>query len=59
MKAPLRILNFFTLCAAAFPHLLAQSTREELLCALKSAAKSHDNFAMEECFHFEGTDPDQ
>jgi len=36
----------------------AQSTSPELLFALQSAAKSHDDFAMEECFHFEGTDPE-
>ncbi len=58
MNTMVRFLIFPALVAAALSPLPAQSTRPELLFALKSAVKSHDDFAIEECFNFDGTDPD-
>ena len=56
--AVLRLLVFSALFLAATPWVCAQSSRAELVFAIKSAAKSHDDSALEDCFNFDGTDPD-
>jgi len=52
-----RLLVLASLGLALLPCVCAQSTQGELIFAIKSAVKSHDDAALEDCFNFDGTDP--